>query len=90
MIARWDINYWKSGSGFSHVESVAETHENSISTADELKKSVLEWWYEDGWGIDKHDGHQWDVVYYPDSYPYCDGDGETVSFWVYPEDVKGK
>ena len=80
--AEWQINYWKSNSGFSHSETVKWTTEHEVGTPEELKKSVLDWWYNGEWNDTDHDGHFWKVTFY-----LRDEHFDEQAFWVYPEDV---
>lgn len=90
MKAIWSIKYWKSGSGYSHSETVATDKDDiTVITADTLKKSALDWWYNGEWNDDGHDGHNWIVEFYADDAdPAIDDPIQVEEFWVYPEDVE--
>lgn len=87
MKASWTIDFWKSGSGFSHSETVEWSHDHGLYDADESKEAVMESWYDGLWN-DDHDGHHWTVKYYNDyDDPAFAEPVDTVEFWVYPEDL---
>lgn len=80
--AEWEINYWKSGSGFSHSEVVEHSVEEVVLPPDEMKKALKNWWYENGWTDTDYDGHYWKVTYTVDGELFDQG-----ACWVYPEDI---
>ena len=85
--ASWTIRFWKSGSGYTHAETVEWSHDHEMFCAEDAKKAVLDWWYDGQWNDQDHDGHHWLVSYYKgESDPMFSEPLDTVDFWVYPED----
>lgn len=80
--AEWEINYWKSGSGFSHSEVVEHSVEEVVLTPEEMKESLRDWWYENDWTDTNYDGHYWKVTYTKDGKLF-----DQEECWVYPEDI---
>ena len=81
--AQWDVSYWKSGSGFSHTETVNHTEENEVLTPEEMKQSLKGWWYDEGWSDDEYDGHYWKVTYFNGEEHF-----DEEECWIYPEDFE--
>ena len=88
MKASWTINYWKSGQGYSHSETVEWTREHNVLSPEDAKNAVLAWWYDAGWTDTEYDGHNWVVNFYEDNNdPMFSDSVNSVEFWVDADDI---